>query len=285
MGSATELALFDHLYTQHINEVDGGTYIIAPGVGDEFTIKMNYLADVDADVEIAFEKLPDSAAIPIEYCVADGDELTPDVWVTLDGLADQLATKMALNANITYVPQDPPLTGVATIRIAAVTSTVEISETVKWRWAYDKAAQEAEDAGEAAITSDDEIDTVLGEASGPEAENRTSYGIRVVLTATQITPGIETATEISSEATEATIALNSETGTLYATLNPAVQTAIYQWQRSDFANGPYSDIAGATGSSYELGNADKDKYIRVVASGNGVASTGRVTSAPFGPIE
>jgi hypothetical protein len=56
---------------------------------------MDYLADVDADVEIAFETLPGSAAVPIEYCVdRDGQEILGN----LTGLAEELANKIIAKA-------------------------------------------------------------------------------------------------------------------------------------------------------------------------------------------
>ena len=55
---AIELDLFDHYYDTHINGTStDGTYIIAPGVSGSFVLEMDYIADVDADVEITFEGL------------------------------------------------------------------------------------------------------------------------------------------------------------------------------------------------------------------------------------
>ncbi|MDD4565908.1 MAG: hypothetical protein PHE79_10610 [Eubacteriales bacterium] len=65
-------------------------------------------------------------------------------------------------------------------------------------------------------------------------------------------------------------------------LTPA-GTATYQWQRSETANGEYININGATGATYELTAADKDKYIKVVARGSG-AYSGTLTSAYKGPV-
>jgi hypothetical protein len=65
-------------------------------------------------------------------------------------------------------------------------------------------------------------------------------------------------------------------------LSPA-GTATYQWMRADTANGAYANIAGAAANSYTLTAADKDKYIKVVATGNGNYS-GTVTSVYKGPV-
>jgi hypothetical protein len=182
----TELALFDHLYDTHMNQTaaDGTTYIIAPGVGHNFTLKMDYLADVDADVEIKFDKLADSANVPIEYSTDGGT-----TWVTLDNLADALADQII--ANTAYgdaIDDTQPAAG--KFRITAVdnasTTPVLISETVKWKWRYAK-----EEAGSAYSAQTDAQDTALGEASKNAGINRTKYGIKVTLTATQVTPATE----------------------------------------------------------------------------------------------
>jgi hypothetical protein len=291
----TELALFDHLYNRHIIPTDGVApahtkYIIAPGVQDQFTIKMDYLADVDADVEIAFEKLPGSAAVPIEYCVVrDGLE---DTWVTLDGLADALADRIIARSAAAYNSKiDTTQPGNGIFRILAISddSTVSINETIKWRWSYDNrsTANWKSLYGDinTTIADADAADTALGEASGPASTNRTSYGIKVTLTATQVTPAtgdeipitaigaITGDTQVTKPLTAGTLTVDSE-GTV---------TASYQWQRSDSVNGAYSDISGATASTYTLAEGDQGKYIRVVATGTG-SYTNTVRSAAVGPI-
>ncbi|MDD2478204.1 MAG: hypothetical protein PHW45_04490, partial [Candidatus ainarchaeum sp.] len=55
-----------------------------------------------------------------------------------------------------------------------------------------------------------------------------------------------------------------------ATLSgPAIDTYSLQWQKSDFANGPYAPIDGAANSTYTLKAGDWDKYIRLAATGTG----------------
>lgn len=67
------------------------------------------------------------------------------------------------------------------------------------------------------------------------------------------------------------------------TLTPYGATATYRWQRSETAYGEYTDIIGATDSTYKLTTADIDKYIRVRATGTG-AYSGTITSAYTGPV-
>lgn len=60
-------------------------------------------------------------------------------------------------------------------------------------------------------------------------------------------------------------------------LTPSLATASYQWQISATEAGTYTDIPGATSSTYTLVAGDIDKYIKVVATGT-EGYTGTVTS-------
>jgi hypothetical protein len=175
-GSDTQdLALFDHKYDQHINQKDGDDYIIAPGVDGEFILQMSYLADVDADVEITIEKADGSAEVPVKYSV---DEIE---WVGLEDLAGKIADSIVAEKDFAN-DLSPAVAG--KFRISRVGSdnneAHKITQTVKWKWDY-------------SVDADgDTTDTALGEASA-DAENRISYGIKITLKATQVTP--ETAAE------------------------------------------------------------------------------------------
>jgi len=272
----TELALFDHLYATHINQkaADGATFIIAPGVGDEFTLKMNYIADVDADVLIDITELAGNAAVPVEYSVNDGAN-----WVTLTDLPEALAVKIA---ETTDDPLTDPTTDDETFRIAKVANNsntpVAISQTVKWRWAYDAGAQVG--AGIVGIASSDTTDTTLGTASQTaynSTNNRTHYGIKVDLTATQVLPEQVATTPITAIAAISGTVQVGQTLTAGA-LTPGAATATYQWRICDTAGGEYSDITGATSNTYVIASGDSGKYIKVVATGIN-AYSGTQTSA------
>ena len=185
----TELALFDHLYDTHINQTDGEAtpkFILAPGVGDEFTVKMDYIADVDADVLITVSDLDGNANVPVEYLVNGGTN-----WVTRANLADALAEQIKANAAYAGKVSASDPDAVGSFRIAAVdtdsVAPVQISETVKWKWRYAKS-----EAGSAYAGQTDEQDTTLGTESQTAAQsniaNRTKYGIKIDLKATQVTP-------------------------------------------------------------------------------------------------
>ncbi|MDF2672596.1 MAG: cell wall-binding protein [Clostridiales bacterium] len=65
---------------------------------------------------------------------------------------------------------------------------------------------------------------------------------------------------------------------LTAAPTPANATVTYQWKRSDAADGTYTNITGATSSTYTLTDNDAGKFIRAVATGTG-RYTGTQTSA------
>lgn len=64
---------------------------------------------------------------------------------------------------------------------------------------------------------------------------------------------------------------------------PSDATVTYQWQRADSADGPYTDVSGATSNTYALGAGDLNGFFRVVATGTGKFS-GTATSNGVGPV-
>lgn len=67
-------------------------------------------------------------------------------------------------------------------------------------------------------------------------------------------------------------------------LTPAEATVTYQWQSSNMEDGTYTDILGATSSTYTVKASDYNYYLKVTAIANGVYS-GAVQSSPLGPIQ
>jgi len=70
---------------------------------------------------------------------------------------------------------------------------------------------------------------------------------------------------------------------LVGALSPAGATATYQWTISDTLGGIYSNIPGATSTTYTPIAANVGKYLKVVATGTGGYS-GSATSAAKGPV-
>jgi hypothetical protein len=126
-------------------------------------------------VEITIEKADGSAEVPVKYSV---DEIE---WVGLEDLAGKIADSIVAEKDFAN-DLSPAVAG--KFRISRVGSdnneAHKITQTVKWKWDY-------------SVDADgDTTDTALGEASA-DAENRISYGIKITLKATQVTP--ETAAE------------------------------------------------------------------------------------------
>jgi hypothetical protein len=176
------LDLFGHAYDTNINEKDGEDFIIAPGVDGDFTINLKFLSDVNAEITVDFtEDDTDTGAdgLPIEYSVVDG------TWVTLDKLPSAFATKIvadngtelenAVNNTFTFKRSD-----------IDAADAIEISQVVKWRWAFDLDAQDGDTV--TAIASDDDIDTEFGNASALGGATRTKYILNVSVKAEQLAP-------------------------------------------------------------------------------------------------
>ena len=173
--ASTDLDLFSHAFGTHLNSTSTeGVSIIAPGVEDEFTIKMKFLSDVDATVTVDFATGAGTtvdATLPIIYSV-DGSN-----WVSLEDLPDAFATQVvASNVSIT----SNPLNNTFTFKKSAVTagSATEISQIVKWKWAFVQTD----------VATGDAIDTALGAASAAGA--RTAYVLKATVTAEQIAPAL-----------------------------------------------------------------------------------------------
>ena len=87
-----------------------------------------------------------------------------------------------------------------------------------------------------------------------------------------------------------TVSGDAEVGsTLTATVSgqPAGTTSTsYQWQRADSADGTYSNISGATGSTYKPTNADSGKYLKCsVSTASTYYTVPAAASAACGPVK
>jgi len=214
------LALFDHEYDIHMNQKDGESFIIAPGVDGEFVLALGNYSDVAADIIIDIEPLDDNVTVslgaeeegegakeyqlPIEYSVDGGDS-----WVTLEQLAENVVAAIVDNYS-GFSKGIYESTGVSgnVFRIGARGSVIQNEDDeedddgdecrtiqiVQWRWPY-------EPADSAYNYASDGLDTAFGRNSAEEAEEaengengengeRASYGIKITVTATQVAPEV-----------------------------------------------------------------------------------------------
>lgn len=155
VSEAVYLDLFSHEYQNNIIEGAGTDKIIAPGVSGDFTLKVENIGDVAAEVVFDLAASGSANDVPIEYSI-DGSS-----WVNLGDL------ETALNS----------LAGMQ--NVAAGTGTAE--QKVEWRWQFER----GEDA---ALTANDAADTHLGTTS--VTDNRSKYILTVTATATQIAPAL-----------------------------------------------------------------------------------------------
>ena len=108
-GGALTLDLFSHAYKNNITASAGSIYIIAPGVGDEFTITLDNNSDVAAAIDFDIAATAGSASVPMVY--------------TLDGIE---------YSNVTLL-SDALQTAFGTIGADAA----PVSKTVSWEWPID----------------------------------------------------------------------------------------------------------------------------------------------------
>lgn len=192
------LDLFKHEYDTHINQIDGVDYIIAPGVNDDFSIKMKFLSDVDAKVTVDFAEGASTAAdgLPIEYLVVDTAGADEADWVSLADLNEAFVSQLVANNSGVLadaaVAADPADGWTFTFEKSGVddAAATEITQQVRWRWAFDGAEQTAE-AHTLALASSDDTDTGFGTASASGGATRTSYILDVSVLAEQITPTLD----------------------------------------------------------------------------------------------
>ena len=107
-GSALTLDLFQHAYDQNVTTSDGGVYIIAPGVGGEFTVQFDNDSDVAAEVDFDIATTGSAVGVPITY------------WLDTS-VASLSAIQLAgeLNTAFTTVPIND-----------------NVSTVVHWAWAF-----------------------------------------------------------------------------------------------------------------------------------------------------
>lgn len=158
-----ELDLFKHAYDTNILSTAGESKIIAPGVGGEFTLKVENKGDVAAKMTFDVGLGGNGMTAPIEYKLKDVEGQT---W------GDLVALKAALN-ELEKMKNVAPGTGSA-------------EQIVEWRWPFERGSDPYE------IALNNEADTYLGtnSAAGTDegADGRTEYKLIITAKAEQIQP-------------------------------------------------------------------------------------------------
>lgn len=144
--------IFKHTYTKNLTATDeSGNYIIAPGVDGSYVITVTNNGDVAASLtEFTLTAAAGNAAVPMQYSI-DGTNWTDLAAASTALQTAALAKTVAVNAS-------------------------ETVGTLYWKWPYT-----------AETPNTDTADTALGTASA-QAADRTSYGLNMSITATQIAP-------------------------------------------------------------------------------------------------
>ena len=162
--ATAELNLFSHAYNTDIIATDGTAYLIAPGVQGQFSLDLTNSSDVAAN--ITFDITKTGANVPMEYSIDKAFGAPGAVILNGDG-----ALKTALNT--------------AAIKLdVAGAATDHKDMIVYWRWAFDgtTATAGATDVTDTTLGTDSAAGTGLG------AGNRTTYNLKINITATQVTP-------------------------------------------------------------------------------------------------
>ena len=110
----------------------------------------------------------------------------------------------------------------------------------------------------------------------------TTYGYDYTLTtlAPGASPPANTAAPAVSGTADQGQTLSASTGTW----TPAATAYTYQWQRSTDGGTTWSNISGATGTTYSPGAGDAGAYLRVVVTASNSNGQGSATSGGVGPV-
>jgi len=141
-------------------------------------------------------------------------------------------------------------------------------------------------------TSGGSYNIIPGATSGSYTLTADDYGcyIEVVATGSGFYSEALTSAPTSRVTTTAITSIGNIVGTAAqgqtltaGTISPASATVTYQWQSCATSNGTFTNVSGATGSTYIIGSGDVGNYLRVTVTGTG-AYTGAAVSTPTGPV-
>jgi hypothetical protein len=216
------------------------------------------------------------------------------VVVTATNAADSAAAASAATATVTAAPPVnttlPTVSGTAedgnvlTATTGTWTGTPTIGYGYQWR-RCDSAGANCADIGGATSSTyllqpadvDSTLRVVVIATNGGGSASATSSATSDVSPA----PPVNTALPTISGTTRDGETLTASNGTWTGT--PTLSYG-YQWRRCDSAGANCSDIAGATGSTYEAAQADVGAKLRVVVTATNAGGSAAATSAETGSV-
>ena len=204
-----------------------------------------------------------------------------------DGHGGSKTANTVTTASVTSVTDSPGSVALSPTQLAvgtAVTASLSDSDGSitgsSWQWA----------SSSAATGPWSDISGAIGSSYTPVAADVGKY-LRAEVTYTDAIGSGRTASRVSSSAVAATS--DTPGAVALTTGRPFVGTAItatltdsdgsianltWQWESASSLSGPWSDISGATSSSYTPVTADVGRYLRASASYDDVLGTGKSAS-------
>ena len=139
------------------------------------------------------------------------------------------------------------------------------------------ASGQTDAARQAAMQTTNTIGVTINAAKTIAGRDITQSGVIKSVSANNNVSGVITTPITAIAAITGTTTVGS---TLTAgALTPLGATVTYQWQSATTVGGTYTNISGATNSTYTLLSGDATKYIKVVATGAGVYSGTQTSGA------
>ncbi len=191
------------------------------------------------------------------------------------------------NADIT-VSKDAKVTN---LTVQSESADLNISGTVSnMTVAKDATGVKVEISKEATVTKMEANADVTQTGDG-KPKNTAGTGTIRTESGTTVNTSSSSSGGSSSSSSSSTVALesigisgNMVVGqTVTAVVTPAAATVSYQWMSCDTSGGAYTNIVGATASTYPLTSNEAGKYVKVTATGTG-SYTGTQVSAPSAAV-
>ena len=248
-------------------------YTDVNGVKTLDKVKVYDAAGINADGAIKVDMADDDT-------VAIGDKLM--VWDGFKSMIPYGAIVAATGAEPTPTPTPKP----TPTQSVPSDYTITVESSTNGKVEADKTTAKEGDTVTLTVTPDDGY--VLGTLTVTDASNKAvtvdsnntfkmpASNVTVKATFTQL-PELTGTVEIAGTAKV------GETITATTDGLPSGATAKYQWQSADAASGTYTDIQGATESTYKLTSGLVDKYVKVVVTADDYR--GDVQSNVLGPVE